>query len=182
MLVANRPERSVRLELDDRWTVKLRDPLEPEGYFRLIDAVRDWEAAGSWLTALEGLARQALERRTTAVSQTDINTLTLSLREALLQTLGALVPAGATVAQRDLYAALSANALVRLARRAASFQDRQPVRLAADLSGFLNDHGRIGGITLDGPLRSALVRRTWQLLDQSDGDLLDFIKRVVAAS
>ena len=178
-LVANGGlERVVRMRIEERWGVRLRDPLEPDGYLALFDRVQRWYVAGSWLKPLEMLAREALERRNVAVSQTDITAHARGVRDDIEVALGNLLPAGANLHQRQLLTALAANALVRFIPHAARLRAGANVALRQDLTRFINEHGQRANVTLDAPRRSALVRRVWRALEESNRDLLDFIERV----
>lgn len=175
-LVRNGPDRTVRLRIDEHWEVRLRDTLEPDGYFALYDHIQRWYAVGSWLRPLGVLARAALERTNVAVSQVDITDHARRVRDDLIRALGALVPSDAKVHQRDMMATLAANALIRAVSRAGKLRAGKEVALGPDLVRFLNDHAAIGGVTLDEVRRSALVRHVWRMLEQADGDLLRFVE------
>jgi hypothetical protein len=168
--------RIVRLQIDEDWSVRLRDPLEPEGYFALYDRIQRWHAAGSWLRPLEVLSRESLERTNLAASQTDISDHTRRVREDLLRALGALVPPDATWHQKDMLATLAANALIRALPAAAKLRGGDKVAIGPDLTRFLNEHAALGGITLDENRRMGLLRRTWKLLQDAKGDLLAFVE------
>jgi hypothetical protein len=178
LVPAGGPERAVHVRVDERWGVRLRDPLEPDGYFALFDRMQRWYAAGSWLRPLEMLARQSLEARNVAVSQTDITTHTRAVREELHKVLGQIVPTEATLHQRQLIATVVANALIRLIPRTRSGRGTQAVALGPNLVRFLNEHGHLATVTLDAERRSALIRRVWRDLERARGDLLTFAEGV----